>query len=334
MKKILLFIGILLFQWAYWYQEHIVEKIDGKNVNYIKVILDWKHKIITSLAQDWDHLTKIANWDTLENLVNKVGWVSGVNGAYFCPADYKQCWGINYSDNSRYFEGESYSRYGTDLGSSWLFGFDKNWDPLFILNNYGYVDGINRKINQDKLTQVQYGIANFPVLVVNGENVINESSAILESKQTARGIKSFICSESDNITINMWTVDNVTVQELAEFVQTNLNCYNAINLDSWGSLGMVYNHENIKKPGRKIMDAFVVVETNETQIPEKIIVVEAKKPSKLAWIAFKKIDSLLEKKPEMQEKLLIKIQKIKSKLKKFSKNYNLITEIEEYLKTK
>lgn len=325
MKKILILIGILSLQTTFWYQEHIVDKIDGKNVNYIKVVLDGKHKIITSISQDWD---------TLENLVNNVGWISGVNGAYFCPADYKQCGGINYSENSRYFEGESYSRYGNDLGSSGLFGFDRDGNPLFILNNYGYVDGINRKLDSNKLTEVQYGIANFPVLVVNGENVINESSAILESKQIARGIKSFICSESDAKTIKMGTIDNVTVQELAEFVQTNLNCYNAINLDSGWSLGMVYNHENIKKPGRKIMDAFVVVESNETQVSEKKMVVEAKKPSKLAWIAFKKIDSLLEKKPEMQEKLLIKIQKIKSKLKKFSKNYNLISEIEEYLKTK
>lgn len=325
MKKILFLLGLFFIQSTYWYQEHIVENIDGKNVNYLKVILDGKHKIITSVSQEWD---------TLENLVNNVGWISGVNGAYFCPADYKQCWGINYSDNSRYFEGESYSRYGNDLGSSGLFGFDANGTPLFILNNYGYINGINRKLNSEKLKEVQYGIANFPVLVVEWENVIHESAPILESKQTARGIKSFICSESDAKTIKMGTVDNVTVQELAEFVQTNLSCYNAINLDSGWSLGMVYNHETIKRPGRKIMDAFVVVESNTIQTPEKVIPVEIKKPSKIAEIAFKKIDSLLKKKPEMQEKLLLKIQKIKAKLKKFTKNYNLIVELEEYLKTK
>lgn len=270
MKKIIIFILCIYIHTTLWYQEHIVKKLEGKNVNYINVILDGKHKIITSLSKDGD---------TLENLVNNVWWISWVNGAYFCPADYAKCDGVNYSENSRYYEWESHSKYGADLWASGLFWFDKNGVPLFILNNYGYVDGINKKINEDKLPDVEYGIANFPVLVLQWKNVISESKDILESKQIAKWIKSFICSEDDNKTIKMWTVDNVTVEELADFLQLHLDCYNAINLDSWGSLGMVYNNENIKKPGRKIMDAFVVVE-NKEKVKDSVIIPVKKVPSK------------------------------------------------------
>ena len=48
---------------------------------------------------------------------------------------------------------------------------------------------------------------------------------------------------------------------MPDYLKTTFNCYNAMNLDAGGSLGMVYKGTVKSKEGRKIMDAFVVVES-------------------------------------------------------------------------
>lgn len=312
-KILLCLIFTLITTKTFWYQELINDSIDWKKTQYIKVILDDKHEIITSVSE---------TWESLESLVSKVWWISWVNWAYFCPEDYKNCGWTNYSENMRIFDWKKYSKYKDDLWANWLFWFDKNWIPLFILNNYWYVDGINKKYNQDKINDVNYWISNFPVLVLEWKNVINESENILDTKQKTFWIKSFICSQDDNKTIFMWTVSNITVKEMADFLQRNLNCYNAINLDSWGSLWMIYNNETIKKPWRKIMDAFVVVEKKETK---KLLL-----PKSFT----DKLDKLLQNDPTLAKKLLVKIVLLKEKSKNNQKKFELLEQIENYIKQK
>ena len=82
-------------------QRTVQKEIWWKSVNLIKVILDWKHKIVTSLSQDWD---------TLDNLIKKENWISWVNWSYFCPADYKVCNWINFTDRARIYNNTLYSK--------------------------------------------------------------------------------------------------------------------------------------------------------------------------------------------------------------------------------
>lgn len=306
-----LFLVFLIFftKQSFWYQELVKEEYEWKQTQYIKVVIDENHSVVTVISN---------SWDTLKNLVKSVWWISWVNWAYFCPADYKQCSWINYSENTRYVEWVRYSKYFDDLWISWLFWFDKDWKPLFILKNEGYVEGINRRHNVEKLKDMNYWIANFPVLLLEWKNVINESKDILDIKQKTKWIKSFICSLDDNKTIKMWTVSNVTVEELALYIQTNLNCHNAINLDSGWSLWMLYNDKEIKTPWRKIMDAFVVIEkkaTEKTKNEEDIKNTQKKdnnkseleEKNKNLEKIFQNIDKNIKNDPKMKKKVTYKI---------------------------
>ena len=72
----LLFLMFCSFIWnVFAYKEVLIENRGWKPVRVIKVVLDGQHFIITSLADNW--------WDTLENLVKKVWWDSGIMGHFF-----------------------------------------------------------------------------------------------------------------------------------------------------------------------------------------------------------------------------------------------------------
>ena len=72
--------------------------------------------------------------------------------------------------------------------------------------------------------------------------------------------KNFICTTKDKKIIYMWYVYNISMLDISNYIKKNFNCYNAINLDAWWSLWLIYNNKYIKKEWRKIMDAFVVIE--------------------------------------------------------------------------
>lgn len=61
---------------------------------------------------------------------------------------------------------------------------------------------------------------------------------------------------------------------LADAVQNNFNCYNAIMLDAGGSTAIYFEGEKIAGPGRNVMDAFVVIEDDsayQEELQESII---------------------------------------------------------------
>lgn len=276
------FLCMLFIPTTYSFQEYISKTIDGKKVNIIKVILDGNHKIITSLSP---------NGDSLETLVNRVWWVSWVNGAYFCPADYSQCWWTNSNITKRIYKWEILSNNFEDTMFEWkwdmfkkdeklkydfwwngMFAFDKEWNPITVLNetsNFWFDEDklnkiwINKNYNSDKIPDISYGIENYPILLINWVNTLNISPRVLDEKMYIKWTKTFICSSEDNTTIYMWNIANISIEEIPAYLKKSFDCYNAMNLDSWGSLWMVYNNKNISKPWRKILDAFVVIETKK-----------------------------------------------------------------------
>lgn len=258
MKKTMLFaltwIVLLTTNNVSAWQEYINKSIDWHNVKVIKVILDWNHKVITASSN---------SWEDFETLVKNAWWVSWVNWGYFCPADYSHCWWKNSTNNMRIQEWEISSQYWKDLWEKWLMWFDEDGKPYFIANNYWYVAWLNKKYNHDKFDELEYGISNFPVYLLEWENVVNSFSEIDDKKMNTKWIKTFICHDQSRTNIYMWNVSNITVPEMSNFIKTHFECYNAINLDSGWSLWMMYEWDTIYKPWRQIMDAFVVIETND-----------------------------------------------------------------------
>lgn len=234
------------------YKDIILENINWKPVNVIKVVLDWNHYVVSSLS---------LSWNTLEELTTKVGWDTSVNWVFFCPADYSWCNNTNSTVFERVYkwDAKSYSTFWPDTGIRGVFGFDKFWNPLFAQNNLT-MNGLGYNTNFDKMDQIYFGLSNFPVLLINWEDVVFRSTEFMDKKMATRGTKSFICSTEDTTTIYLWSVWWVNLFELGPFIKKAFWCFTAINLDAWASLWMVYDGRVITRWSRRqIMDAFVVL---------------------------------------------------------------------------
>lgn len=266
MKKVktifLLFLMFFSLIWnAFAYKELLIENRWWKPIRVIKVILDWQDFVITSLAWNW--------WDTLENLVKKVWWDSGINGTFFCPKDYSYCGGVTHSNFERIYlwDWESYSATWPDTSIRMIFGFDIAWNPLMVQNNYTDHDAwLKMNTNSDKLDDLEFGMSNYTVLLVEGQNVIDVNSINFTSNMYSSANRNFICSTRDWTTIYMWVVWWISIPKLADYVKDNFWCYNALALDAGASEAMVYEWNVLARSSRrKIMDAFVVVD-RETYI--------------------------------------------------------------------
>jgi hypothetical protein len=116
-------------------------------------------------------------------------------------------------------------------------------------------------INADKIDDLYFGISNFPVLLINGEDVTAGASEYSDSKLTGKGNRNFICSTQDGTTVYLGVVGASSVREMAPYLKKNFGCYNALFLDAGASLGMVYSGNVLNRGTRTLItDAFVVVD--------------------------------------------------------------------------
>jgi len=248
-------VPIALFVWvALWngvqstgYQE----LLDTSNHRVIKIVLGENISVVSTFSEQGE---------SLDQLMKKENWVSAVNWAYFCPADYWHCNQQNTTTADRVSQGVRSSKYKPDLGARWLFWFNIEWELLFILNNLGYVQWINKKYNADKIDEIYNWISNFPVLLVDGEDVVDLSKSLLDDKMKTKWTKTFICHNQDKTIVYMGQIFNKNIYETPTYMKDTFWCYNGINLDAGASMWMIYNNSAKNTPWRNIMDAFVVRE--------------------------------------------------------------------------
>ncbi len=317
-KKLILLFVLLSFGNTFAFQQLIEKNIDWHYVRVIQVILDGNHKVVSSLADEWK---------PLEYFVNKENWVSAVNWGYFCPKDYPNCGGKDYTNVPRFYEWKNFSRYGNDLSYNWVFAFDKNWNP-FIVMNHLWGDAPEKlqhfKYNEDKISQIQYWIGNFPVLLLDGKNIVSWYEPLLNWKMKAKNTKNFICYTKDRKTIYMWNVSKISIYDLPEFIKKNFDCYGAINLDAGGSLWMVYNKKYVVKNSRPVMDAFVVVDYSQIKKKQQLI-------SKYNKLINKVVNKLQAIKSSNLSKYNAIVDKIKYLAEKYQANFEISTILNEIL---
>lgn len=68
----------------------------------------------------------ITNIDSLALMKNAFTWI---NGVFFCPSDYSECWGKNYTINERFLQWMDKSFYD-DTWARWVFWWDISWTPF------------------------------------------------------------------------------------------------------------------------------------------------------------------------------------------------------------
>ena len=260
----------------------MIENRGSTPIRVIKVVLDWEHFVVASPAEN--------GWATVEELAKKVWWDTAINWAFFCPDDYSSCKlngkRVTHTVSERVYlgNGSDWSMYRWDTSIRMIFWFDKQWTPLFVQKSSWEADiGLWSNLNKDKLDDLYFGIGNWPVLLLEGEDVVQASSLYIDSKLTGRANRNFICSTEDNSTVYMWVVWGMSVWTLPKFLKEQFWCYNALFLDAWASTAMVYDWKTLDRWSRKrVMDAFVVLDRDE-YIKLTGITLEEKNIAKVQW---------------------------------------------------
>ncbi len=249
------FLWFLIPNIVLWYQEILIENRGWHAIRVIKVILDWEHFVVSSVAWEWG--------ETIQSLTKKVWWISSVNWAFFCPKDYSNCpTTVSYYERIFKWDGANYSQFRPDTSIRWIFWFTRDWNPLFVQNKISDWDvWLISNINSDRIRDLYFWISNFPVLLINWDDVTAWASEYIDSKMTWKWNRNFICSTEDGKTIYMWYIWTIGVWDMASYLKENFGCYNALFLDAGASSAMVYSGKVLSQWSRKLItDAFVVVD--------------------------------------------------------------------------
>lgn len=248
--------------------------------NYIENIFNWKKiKIFEYDISSENYIFKVwvnpdYNATSLRELMEKNNWVSAINWVFFCPADYKECWKMDFTKNERYVE---WNKYFSEF-STWdrvVFAWDKENKP-FLFQSW--------KINPGDEDKIFYWLANHPLILQSGESKISEYEELwlIASNMKTNWTRNFICSNEDKSKIYVWLVYEISLLDLPEFLK-NFWCYDALNLDAWATTSMIYNGRQIVWPGRNLLDAVIIerkwfdtaktlqfVEVLKTKVNEKL----------------------------------------------------------------
>ncbi len=208
-----------------------------------------KARMITDTASDndcSDNCPTVA----LANYVSRNGGFAGINGTYFCPADYSDCAGkVNtfywkiyntrlqkvINQNNGQGEGDPAIVFTTSGAPR----FFSRWSD-FVASGISVTAGINSK----------------PSLVNGGSNILNEGQ--LDDKQrTTKGNRGALGVKGS--TLYAVIARSATVPDLAE-VMVSLGVDSAMNIDGGGSSALYYKGSYKVGPGRSLPNAVIFAE--------------------------------------------------------------------------
>jgi hypothetical protein len=180
---------------------------------------------------------------SLGDYVAGSGAFAGVNGSYFCPADYPSCAGKKNSfdtllmnKNKVYFNSDN-NKYSTV--------------PAVIFGS-GFMRFVGQSLEWGRDTGVDGVLANQPLLLSGGNITFGGNS---DPKQGSKGARSFVGNKGSTAYIGV--VYNATVAEVARVLKA-LGLEGALNLDSGGSTALWSGGYKIG-PGRGIPNAILFV---------------------------------------------------------------------------
>ncbi|MBI4136527.1 phosphodiester glycosidase family protein [Candidatus Roizmanbacteria bacterium] len=180
---------------------------------------------------------------SLGDYVARNGAFAGINGSYFCPAEYPSCVGkTNSFDTLLMNKNKVYFNSDNNVYST---------VPVVIFGN-GWVRFEGQSLNWGRDTSVDGVIANQPLLVSGGNVVFGGDG---DPKKGSRAGRSFVANKGNTVYIGV--VHNSTVAEAA-IVLKALGMDNALNLDSGGSTAFWSGGYKVG-PGRNIPNAILFV---------------------------------------------------------------------------
>lgn len=180
---------------------------------------------------------------SLGDYVSRSGAYAGINGSYFCPAEYPSCNGkTNSFDTLLMNKNKVYFNSDNNVYST---------VPAVIFGG-GWVRFVGRSLDWGRDTGVDGVLANQPLLVSGGKVVFGGDG---DPKKGSKESRSFVGNKGATIYIGV--AHNVTVAESAHVLQS-LGMDNALNLDSGGSTALWYQGYKAG-PGRNIPNAVLFI---------------------------------------------------------------------------
>lgn len=180
---------------------------------------------------------------SLAEYVSRNGAFAGINGSYFCPADYPSC-----ADKKNSFDTLLMNKHKV------YFNSDNNvysTVPAVIFLS-GSMRFVGRSLEWGRDTSPDGVIANQPLLVSGGSAVFGGDG---DPKKGSRGNRGFVGNKGAVAYIGI--VHNATVAEVS-LVLKALGLDNALNLDSGGSTAL-WSGGYKAGPGRNIPNAILFV---------------------------------------------------------------------------
>ncbi len=178
---------------------------------------------------------------SLGDFVSSNGGFAGINGSYFCPAEYPDCSGKKNSSDFPVYNTRS---------SKWINEDKLFWDGRSIVYQDG--GGIHMLVNANSFNGgLNAGIVNFPGLLENG-NIIAQNYGFSE-KQSAKGTKGGIGFSGNKKFLVI--AHNADMMDFAYLFKA-LGATHALNLDGGGSSALWYGGYKFG-PGRSLPSAII-----------------------------------------------------------------------------
>lgn len=180
---------------------------------------------------------------SLADYVSRSGAFAGINGSYFCPADYPSC-----TDKKNSFDTLAMNKNKKYINS------DNNvysTVPAVIFSGSS-ARFVGQSLEWGRDTSVDAVLAMQPLLVSGGNIVFTGDG---EPKRGSKGNRSFVGASGSTVYIGV--VFNATVAEAA-YVIHSLGIQNALNLDNGGSTAL-WSGGYKAGPGRNLPNALLFV---------------------------------------------------------------------------
>jgi len=180
----------------------------------------------------------------LDQYVARNGAFAGINGSFFCPADYPSCDGKTGSfDTLLMNKNKVYFNSANNVYS--------NVPLVYFTGNTMGVRTASSQWGRD--TGVDSVIAMQPLLVLNGQVAFSGSD---DPKINSKGTRDFIGNNGSTVYIG--TIYDASSSDAAHVLKT-LGLQNALNLDEGGSTALWYGGGYKAGPGRNIPNAVLFV---------------------------------------------------------------------------
>jgi len=198
-------------------------------------------RVIVDTASDSDCLNNCPTM-SLAEYISRNSAFAGINGSYFCPAEYPSCAGKSNSfDTLLMNKNKVYFNSANNVYST---------VPAVIF--YGNTARfVTQSLEWGRDTSVDAVIANRPLLTLNNSIAFSSTD---QSKELSKGNRSFIGTSANTVYIGV--VHNATVYETA-VVLGAMGIQNSLNLDDGGSVALWYGGYKVG-PGRNIPNAILL----------------------------------------------------------------------------